>query len=528
MKLVIALLSVTALLNSCAYPKQAIVNPANCPTSPTSPIPFKISAEEDFYNNLQSLAIITTADTITFQTLKYNFTFCRPNQTWIVQPGTYQPPEPPPKDYEAALTRLGDPPYETLELDGKSYQYRVLLDPNPFPDFKTEPKQVILELIKPEQTQPQRQTLYTLNQVKAKQIGIQLGIPTITASVIHKSRLYWSISPEQGEGNGGIATIVSYDPKTDKITLIQPPQLARQQINDLAITKGTLSGNPKNPDQLIFWMATQISGEGNPYLPGMGLVAYDPSSKSLKAYHHRNSPLVGSIPRQLHLEDQVLWVGTGNGICQIQWKTIENPQSWQCWRFSLQAKYPNQPINLYPSLLASTAKSVLNPSETPESRTLEVLWWSPQDYQTTKGRYEVVYHPGFTVTLKDRGAMSWAEFYHDSRPSQNWYAPVYWEGKDWQWSGDRFVRPFDSVSLNSFGGGPTGIANWNIPQQQRPEIYAMRGDLNLIKLTKTITEVNYHSAWIDDNLLTSYLTIIPQENPQKVKQDPLELLSKKL
>ncbi len=550
MKRLLTLLSVTWLLNSCTSQPQATVETINCPSPPKSPPSFQLQGEQDFYNNLQSVQTIATDDTITFQTRRYDLTFCRPNQTWIVQEGTYIPSEKPPKDYEAALKRLGDPPYQTLELDGKSYQYRVLLDPNPFPNFKTEPRQVILELIKPEETDPQRQTLYTLDQVKSQKTGLQLGIPTITASLIYNNHLYWTIAPEQGEGNGGIATIASYDPKTDKITLIQPQELVSQQINDLAITG--------EPDQPIFWMATQMSGEGNPYLPGMGLVAYRPTSKDLKTYHLRNSPLVGSIPRELNLDGQFLWVGTGNGICQVKWKTIETSDSWQCWRFSLQAELPETGVEVYPSLLASTPQGTLSPNisnsnkvsdldkhdkqrtddtknsnsvtSTPTQKpsTVEVLWWSSEDYQTNQGRYEVVYDPGFTVSLNDNGGISWSDLYQHSPNAKPWAAPLYWIGKDWQWSGDRFIRPFDGVLLNSFGGGPTGISTWDSPGQQRPEIYAMRGDLELIKLTGKTTEVHYYSGWVDDNSLTPYLTVIPYQKHQETQDNPLKEISKKL
>ena len=170
-------------------------------------------------------------------------------------------------------------------------------------------------------------------------------------------------------------------------------------------------------------------------------------------------------------------------------------------------------------MLASTPKTTLKPSQTAE--TVEVLWWSSLDYQTGKGRYEVVYKPGLTVTLKDQGGVSWSEFYYNSRNREDWEASLYWPGKDWQWSGDRFIRPFDGVPLNSFGGGPTGISTWNMPQQQRPEIYAMRGDLDLLKLTKNTTEVKYYSAWIDDNLLNPYLTIISTKKSQKIQENPL-------
>lgn len=521
MKKIIFVLSLAGLLNSCQSSQKITKDSVNnCPNPPQNNAIFNVEDEGDFYEKLQSLEILPTTDTITFQSRHYNFIFCRDDQTWTVDKGDYQANETLPETYEEAIVQLADPPYQTLEWKGETYQYRALLDPNPFPDFKVEPKQVILELIKPETETPQRQILYTLDEVKEKKAGIQLGIPDITANIIHNNHFYWAISPEQGEGNGGIATIASYDPKTDKITVIQPPKLAKQQINDLAITE--------TDQEKIFWLATQTSGEGNPYLAGMGLVSYHANSKKIKAYNPRNSSLVGMIPHELFLEKDQLWVATGNGICQIQWQQIEAGNSWQCWQFNLQAKIPEQGLELYPSLLAQTPKITLNFSEEKEAETIKILWWSPQDYETQTGRYEIAYQPGFTVSLTDNGAISWSDFYHEAHQRQDWEALLYWPGKDWIWSGDRFIRPFDSVPLNRFGGGPIGISRWNLSEGKRSEIYAMRGHLDLIKLTKKLTEVEYYSAWVDDSLLQPFLTIIPVEKKQKTNPNPLKAIAKNL
>lgn len=521
MKRLIVLLSLSFLINSCTDNQQnnRTSNP-NCPNKPESNPVFKLENEADFYDNLQSLDIIPTEDIITFQSRHYDFIFCRGNQTWIVQEGSYKPTELPPKDYEAAIAQLGDPPFQSLEWQDKTYQYRVLLDPNPFPDFQVEPKQVVLELIQPDQEDPQRHSLYTLDQVKAKKAGIQLGIPEITISIVHNDRFYWAISPEQGEGNGGIATIVTYDPTADKITVIQPPALAKQQINDLAI-----AGTSSEP---IFWIATQTSGEGNPYLPGMGLVAYRPQSQQLKSYNARNSPLIGVIPHELLLEQDRLWVATGNGICNVLWQDLEASEGWQCWQFELQAEMPTEGLTLYPSLLDETPTTTLTPTQAEEMETVEVLWWSPQDYETQKGRYEIAYQPGFQVTLKENGAISWSDFYHDSHEQQSWEALLYWPGRDWIWRGDRFVRPFDSVPLNLVGGGPTGISRWDMPGEQRPEIYAMRGHLDLIQLTQTLTEVKHYSGWVDDSVLQPTLKMTLVETPSTVEPNPLAAIAKKL
>ena len=250
------------------------------------------------------------------------------------------------------MKELVDPPYKNIEWQQKNYQFRVILDPHPFPDFQVEPTKVVLELITPETQQSQKHTLYTLEQVKKKQAGIQLGVPKITATVINNNQIYWSISPEQGEGNGGIATIVNYDPQLDKINIIQPSELAKQQINDLKVSN-------KDTEKTI-WLATQTSGEGNPYLPGMGLVSYNINNKSLQSYHPRNSDLVGIIPHKLAIEHDTLWVATGNGICQMKWQKIEQQNSWQCWKFKLQADIPSEGLEINPSLLNTNSTISLN------------------------------------------------------------------------------------------------------------------------------------------------------------------------
>ncbi len=400
-------------------------------------------------------------------------------------------------------------------MQDNTFQFRVLLDPNPFPDFDVEPEKVILELITPDTEKPQKYILYTLKEVKLQQAGIQLGVPKITANVIHNNQFYWSVSSEQGEGNGGIATIVNYDPQENKLNIIQPSQIAKQQINDLKISN--------NNTESILWLATQTSGEGNPYLPGMGVVSFNINNKLFKSYHARNSNLVGIIPHKLTIEKDHLWVATGNGICKIEWQTIEQENSWKCWQFKLQAEITSEGLPIYQSLLNTEFKTTLNADE--NDPTVEILWWSPQDYENEKGRYEIVYNPAFSVTLEDKGVMDWKELYDREYKANSLEAIVYWPGKDWLWNSNRFIRPFDGVFLNYFGGGPGGISAWKDTEKQRPEIYAIRGDLNLIKLTKNSTRVKYYSGWVDDSLLDPYLTLVPTQKPTNIKPNPLQKFS---
>lgn len=512
LKFIITFLSLTWLFIGCTNPKQGINNAQdNCPSSPASPPQFNVKDEGDFFERLKILNIEVSDNIITFQTQDYNFIFCDSNSTFIAQKGNYQPEEKPAKNYEEAIKELDNPSYKIIDWQDKTYQYRVILEPNPFPDFEVEPEKVILELITPQAEKPQRHILYTLEQVKKQQTGNQLGVPQITGSVINDSQFYWSVSPEQGEGFGGIATIVNYNPQNNKINIIQPSQVANQQINDLIISN--------NETDTTLWLATQTSGEGNPYLPGMGLVSYTLNNQSLNSYHIRNSKLIGVIPHKLTIEKNNIWVATGNGICKIKWQEIEQQTSWQCWQFKLQADIPTEGLDVYQSLLNSTSQTTINADE--NNTMIEVLWWSPQEYGADKGRYEIVYDSPFSVTLEDKGVMNWKEIY-PAYTANSWEAMVYWAGKDWLWNGNKFIRPFDGVFLNYLGGGPGGIDSWRNSGEQRRELYAIRGNLDLIKATKDSTSVKYYSGWVDDSLLEPYITIIPAQKPKNIKPNPLK------
>lgn len=513
------------LLNACAAftSSQAANNVAPCPKPTMVYLPQPIPNEgvsERFNYHIRN--IVADANTIKFQTLKQDFVFCRSNNTWIVQPGISSDfvPE---INYDFAR-EVVNPAFKRITYADKTYQYRVLLEPN-FrlnknqlfrPSVAPEKDKVVLELITPN-NKKQRKTLYTLKDLQQKAVkqgyaasGSQLGIPKITGAQIHGDRLWWSIAFEQGEGNNGIATLVGYNPKIDKFALIQPPEISSEQITDLVIT-----GKANQP---TFWMGTNISGEGNPYLPASGLVAYRANLETtqpgtIKSYNVHNSPLVGAIPDKLRLENDTLWVGTGNGVCKLQWQAVDNPQSWLCWRFGLMASVPAKGLPLYKSSRSKTAAATLLAAQ----NRVEVLWAYPQDYQTRKARYEVRYLQGFSVKLNE--GLSNYEF---KRSLPIGKPPVFWAGFDWHWNGERFVRGFDEVARNEFGGGARGI-NSNAPTTpNRPSnIYAIRGDLELVNISPKSTTVKYYSAWVDENLLKPYLTVLPQAQSRAPKPNPL-------
>ncbi|MEB3180513.1 MAG: hypothetical protein VKL59_16010 [Nostocaceae cyanobacterium] len=488
----------------------------NCPKPTVVYLP-EIKENEDFLSRFDYHIRNITAnqDTIKFQALKQDFVYCRSNNTWTVQPGTLLK-ELQPQNYQQSTKELVNPTYKNIEVQGKIYKYRVVQEPKftigkdgsitrPPVSNPSEDK-VVFELITPNSKQVQKQTLYTRKDLQQKNLGSEIGVPIITAAVIHGNRIYWSISFEQGEGFSGIATVVNYEPSTNKFNVIQPEKLGAQKINDLVIT-----GEGNNP---TLWMGTQYSGEGNPYIPANGLVAYN--NGNLRAYTVHNSPLVGAIPDKIRLENDSLWVGTGNGVCQVKWQAADNPQNWKCWRFAAMTKLPSQGLPLYNYLTNKTPSATLSVAKNEED--VEVLWWSFVNFKTRKGRYEVRYPQGFSVILNE-GASKEKAPWRFIPPGKS---PVYWQGWEWHWNGERFIRGFDEVASNYFGLGPTGIGDNKVTGDSPRNLNAIRGDLDLIQLSPTSTSVRYYSGWVDEVTVKPYLTVVPQERPKKVNGNPLE------
>lgn len=521
-KRVVSILSMIGLLSACHSVNLPIATPpqttasANCPPPPASlPDEVWIAKTGEFTRYLEPFGyapeqIVADGNTIRLMAQQYDFVFCRGDRTWTVQPGTLS---------EAALLRnLPQTPSnpESIDLNGKTYQYRVLAEPN----LPNEPGQIVFELSAPDRP-PQRQVVYRLQDLQqaARQgwisVGAKLGQPRITAALSQGDRLWWTVAFEQGEGFGGVATVISYDPQTDKMTLIQPPELWWQQILDLAVTG--------DRDRPTLWMGTKTSAEGRGNIPTMGLVAYsldwkNPNAGSLQSYTVHNSPLVGAIPTRLHVDGDKLWVGTRNGACEVQWQD-PSAQNWSCWRFTAMAQLPSAQVPLYDSLLDRTPATTL----TPQAGEIEVLWWTLTDPQgltlTTepqqgKGRYEVRYAQGFAATLNQGAMLEEPNFFVPAGKP-----PVHWMGEDWTWNGDRFVRTLDQVEGDRFGGGDRGIGTSSTAPLT--DWYAMRGDLDLVSLTADATSVRYYSGWVEGNTLKPYPAVVPQARSNAPRSNPL-------
>ncbi|MEO0458971.1 MAG: hypothetical protein AAF152_20645 [Cyanobacteria bacterium P01_A01_bin.114] len=496
-------------------------NATNCPASDTNlslRIPKDGLVFEQF--NFRPDGVEATADTVTFENNLYRFVFCRGDRSWAVLKGEASEEAPiADGDYEAFLSKLENPDYETIELADANYKARVRLEAEWLseqseggaPPAAPPEEKVVFELIEPGETEPTAKVLYTAADLVKPEFGGQLGVPRISQALSYQDALWWAVAFEQGEGNTGITTIVQYQPESDEVRLWQPKDLNEVQITDMAMTG--------EGDELTLWLGTQLSGEGNPDIPARGLVAYRPNQEAIKTYSVHNSPLIGAIPHRLLSLEDTLWVGTGNGACEIQWQTLESADSWDCWKFIAVADLPEGGISLYKSLLAEESATQLTRD------TVEVLWASDTELEeaTGKPRYEVRYPEGFEVTL-DLGAQRYTE---DSLYNYTTPANFSWPGSYWHWNGDHFVRSQDEVSENHFGGGPQGLG----PADYTGYIndwYTIRGDLDLLYLSDTETSVRYFSGWVEGDAIEPYLTVVMAEMPEQVQPNPLEPIKQSL
>jgi len=535
--------------------------------------------------NFQPQEISVAGDAVTFTSAHYIFSLCKTNSVWSIVSAEASEDED--TDYEQAITDIKDPDYETIELGDESYQYRVRLQAQWLDDriesdaadaeaTSTAPEDaaaetedtVFFELKKPDGsliTQP----LYTLSQLQEAQLGASLGAPSIADALSIENELWFAASATQGEGDSGFASLVRYSPETDELVIEQPEAIQGDQITSMVATLPTETDSAKTdsaktdsaktdsaktnqsigeaestrtenensaenePDSaetpaLTLWLGTQRSGEGVPYYPASGLVAYQPERETLSTYTITNSPLIGAIPHQLAIADDTLWIGTGEGACQVNWQTIKDSSSWNCWQFTAIAQLPSEGVELFDSFLAGEPAATLKKNE------VEVLWvgqqfeeGSPDSTSSDSAssgtakpkmtRYEVVYEPGFEVELAQGGYRVANEAAQRAAGGNK----IFWPGNQWHWGGDRFKRSLDEVALNFFGGGPRGLMNAESSSGFNLDSYAVRGEFDLLALTDDSTKVHYYSGWIDSTGIDVYPTVIPAEMPTASKPNPL-------
>ncbi len=478
--------------------------------------------------NFQPHAIEIAPGVVTVKTPAYTFAFCQRDRTWSVTSIAAEAAEEE-FDYDQYMAEIADPAYDVITVGRDRYEYRARLEADwlraqtgtsPLSEDTAE-NTVYFELQTPN-GKSLRQPLYSLSELQAANLGASLGVPSIVGSVVTQDAIWFAATATQGEGDSGFASLIRYSLKTGEITVQRPEEIQGDQITAIALTPNLIpestpasapASTPASPpestsENITLWLGTQRSGEGNPYLPANGLIAYQPMTKTLERYTITNSPLVGAIPTELAVEDDQLWVGTGNGVCQVAWQTVDEAQSWDCWRFAFTAALPEAGIDLYPSSLADQPAATLTDPEA------EVLWadWKLADdaelnSQPQIVRYEVVYSPGFEVQLAQSSYQTTDDVARQFAGGE----AVFWPGHAWHWAGDRFARSLDEVSQNHFGGGPYGLMKSNFSVGPNADQVAIRGDFDLLNLEAQTTTVRHYSGWISAENLQVYPSLIPTE-----------------
>lgn len=463
--------------------------------------------------NFRPHTMVATEDTITLENSLYRFVFCRSDRTWSVLSGEGNE-----EDYDiysqVRSEEVLNPGYEPVELKGTFYRARVRLDSalhraqveasssQATTTVDRSHDKVVFELIKPGETEPMTQILYAAaDKVDDPSHFFHLGVPSISRSLAHDDAIWWAIAYQEGEGAIGVGTIIQYQPESDQITVWQPDELRNVQFIDMVIT---------GQDTLTLWLGTNRSGEGTPYVPAKGLVAYQPETDSIQTYSVHNSPLVGAIPKHLLILDDTLWIGTGNGACEVQFQTIDVAESWNCWRFVAMADLSAEGVQLYENSSTESAATTLTQDAT------EVLW-------ATASRYEVRYPTGFEITLNE-GAKRYTE--NSSRYPFADPPNFVWPGTSWHWNGERFIRPLDTGMIETHYF-PICIDS---EPSSRPieDCEAMRGDLELLGLSSAETRIRYFSGWVEADAIAPYVTVVVADTPTQTQPNPLAAVKQSL
>ncbi|MGC1308280.1 MAG: hypothetical protein WA885_13715 [Phormidesmis sp.] len=482
--------------------------------------------------NFQPQSVTVYDETVAVKTPYYTFHYCRGDNNWIALSNEATAEEP--YDYAAFLANIADPDFETIEVKGESYQYRVRLQASwldeqldeqidqPTGSSGNSAEDTVYFELKTPDGEIITEQLYTLSELQAANLGASLGVPRMAGAASVKDTLWLAATTSQGEGDNGFASLLQYDLDTKELSVHRPEEIQGDQITHMvaiASSPNKQANQSREKNATTLWLGTQRGGEGNPHIPASGLVAYQPETKSLQQYTITNSSLVGAIPHQLAVENEQLWVATGNGTCRVQWQTIDQADSWDCWRLKLTAELPEKNTAVYPSLLAAETEATLS------KREAEVLWVSQAqadpagEAEAGAGeiRYEIVYEPGFETQLSQGGYRVANSVAKRATGGES----IVWPGNQWHWRGDRFSRGLDEVALNLVGGGPYGLVTGNSRTGFSFDHNAIRGDFDLLSLSPEGTKVRHYSGWIDGAELEVYPRLVPVQPIEKAKPNPL-------
>ena len=84
------------------------------------------------------------------------------------------------------------------------------------------------------------------------------------------------------------------------------------------------------------------------------------------------------------------------------------------------------------------------------------------------------------------------------------------------------------MAMNLVGLGPRGIGSNRFEPNHPLNSNTIRGDFDLLNLSRKSTSVKYYSGWVDETKVQPYLTVVPQERSDILRPNPLEVIAKQL
>ncbi|MEO1444807.1 MAG: hypothetical protein AAFV46_00965, partial [Cyanobacteria bacterium J06635_11] len=171
-----------------------------CNKNPEPPKPLSAPENTPVFEqfNFQPENIAAEGNTVVVETPHYTFARCQ-GKDWTITATEAEAEEP--YDYRQELTNIQDPAYETIEVGGSTYEYRIRLQAEWLAEQlapETQPAETVEQA--PEATEPVEdavifelkapdgeliaEQLYTLSELQDASLGASLGVPSIAGAVV--------------------------------------------------------------------------------------------------------------------------------------------------------------------------------------------------------------------------------------------------------------------------------------------------------------------------------------------------------
>ncbi len=539
--------------------------------------------------NFQPQHISIDSGVVSIKTPYYTFVKCG-GKRWAIASNTA-----PPEDalsYAQYLNLWGDPEYDSIEVDGKTYEYRIRLqadwlkaqlekqvreaaeleetlegiankesavaendssielpaveptdatleedvgavsssDPTAATDETDQAEEAVYFDLKTPNGQVTSHQLYTRSEVQDARIGASLGVPRIADTVVTADAIWFAATTSQGEGENGFASLLRYDPSSNELTIQRPDEIQGDQITSMVATNIPSDNELTADDELIADAGLTL------WLGTMRSGEGNPTAPA--------SGLVAYQPATQQLDAYTL--GNSPMVGAIPHRlAIADKSLWVAtgngicdvkWLSIDEAKswdcWRFTATATLPSEGVPLYDSFLaeESATTLKKREVEVLWAASE-----KSDQIDIDQPGafrYEVVYEPGFETTLAQggYRLDNEVARRMAGgdAIFWPGRQWHWAGDRFTRTLDEVSLNLVGGGPQGLVGSHISTGFSFDHYAIRGDFDLLSLALEGTEVRYYSGWIEGAGLQVYPKIVAAEPVKDAIPNPLAAIAQDL